>query len=163
MFKRLSVWLLAFVLCLPFLSIAPNGANAAPANGNFGFATGYSILTMSDADMNAWLDGMSATGAKYIRFDFSWGFVQSGGSASYDWSQTDRVVNAAIAKGFKILPVISHLPGWAGTPATMNAANFQNFAYNLGLRYIPKGITEYEMWNEANIQGFSPRTTSIKY
>lgn len=156
MFKRLSVWLLAFVLCLPFLSIAPNGANAAPTNGNFGFATGYSILTMSDADMNAWLDGMAATGAKYIRFDFSWGFVQSGGSASYNWSQTDRVVNAAIAKGFKILPVISHLPGWAGTPATMNAANFQNFVYNLGLRYIPKGITEYEMWNEANIQGFSP-------
>ncbi|MBB3113349.1 hypothetical protein FHS18_005461 [Paenibacillus phyllosphaerae] len=156
MFRRISGWFLAIVLCLSFFSFVPNRAEAAAANPNFGFATGYSILTMSEADMNAWLNGIAATGAKYIRFDFSWAYVQSGGSGSYNWSQTDRVVDAALAKGLSILPVVSHLTGWAGSPSTMNPTDFRNFVYNLGLRYIPKGITAYEMWNEANIQGFSP-------
>jgi hypothetical protein len=156
MFRRWLACALAFAVAIAAFAAGPREADAAPTNGKFGFATGYSILTMSDAEMNVWLDGMAATGAGYIRFDFSWGYIQSGGSTSYNWAQTDRVVDAAIAKGFKILPVVSHLPGWAGTPSTMNATHFQNFSYQLGLRYIPKGIVDWELWNEANIQGFSP-------
>jgi|GEM_PF-992900 len=153
--KKIVSIIVVLMLCVPFLAV-PLHAEEEVRNYDFGFATGYSILEMSDPDMNEWLDGMAAIGAGYIRVDFNWAVIQAGGPNSWSWSFTDRVVDAAIAKGFKILPIATHIPSWAGTPSTIDPADYENFLYHLGLHYIPKGVVDWELWNEANIQGFTP-------
>ncbi|MDI4647438.1 carbohydrate-binding protein [Cohnella hashimotonis] len=162
MLKRFGLISMALILFLGLLGLKPDSAKAAPTNTNFGFATGYVILNKTNAELDSYLNQIAASGAAYIRFDFSWALIQAGGSSSYDFTDTDRVVDAAIAKGIKILALPTGVTAWSGDPVPSNASSYQNFMYNLGLHYIPKGVTDWELWNEPNIQGISPAAYTQK-
>jgi polysaccharide biosynthesis protein PslG len=139
-----------------------SAASAATANTvgqSAGVSPGADLFSASDAQLATELNDIAATGAKYLRVDFAWSWVEGGGANSWDWSTTDRVVNAAVARGLTIDALATYAPSWAtgqssDKHAPLNGQDFYNFVYQAGLRYIPQGVTTWEMWNEPNISNF---------
>jgi len=131
-------------------------AAAIPWNPTGGVSQGSSIFQYSDADLDTLLTKMAATGALYFRVDVSWSTVQAGGPTSYNWTVSDRVINKAIAKGFKIIALLTYAPAWANgnNPyyyLPVNDADFGNFSYEAASHYMPLGIDVFELWNENNL------------
>ncbi|SFT13583.1 sugar-binding protein [Paenibacillus sp. BC26] len=112
----------------------------------------------TQAELNTAADNVVAAGLKWVRLDLRWDIVQAGGASSYDWSWPDKMVNTALSRGLKVMLVAGYTPSWANggnsdTRYYPNAANinaWKNFL-DLGVRrYLPLGVTTYELWNEPN-------------
>jgi hypothetical protein len=134
-------------------------ALAATSSVNAGFSPGATILWESDADLTKDLDAMASTGAKWIRVDVDWASAE-GSPGVYSWGPTDRVFNAATARGLSIIGLIAYSPAWA-RPAGTNShyppsdyATYARFAAAAATRYAPKGVHTWELWNEPNLGGF---------
>ena len=147
---------------------APRRANAAGGD-RVGFAPGSMILWGSDADLARDLDAMVATGATWLRVDFDWPSIEPN-QGQFNWSHTDRVVNAAQQRGMRILALPTYTPAWARpagtgdkTPPT-DPATFANFVQAAVARYAPRGVKSWEIWNEPNISMFwAPRPDAAAY
>jgi hypothetical protein len=124
--------------------------------GGAGFAEGSSLLGRSDAELAQELDGIAATGATYLRVDFYWAGLEPA-KGSFAWGQTDRIVNAARARGLKVLALLAYTPAWARPPGTTdkrpptNPADYANFARAMVQHYAPLGVKDWEIWNEPNL------------
>jgi polysaccharide biosynthesis protein PslG len=138
----------------------------------FGISTGGKFQYESTTEMNAQLDGMKAMGVRWIRFDVAWSQVQAGGRDSWDWARTDTVINAANAKGIKVLPILAYTPSWARPSnctgsdkcAPANHLDFANFAKAAATRYSSKNVRHWEIWNEQNISNFwQPTPNAVAY
>ncbi len=125
-----------------------------------GFSQGHSILWGSDAQLAADLDGIAATGARWLRLDFDWPSIQAGGPDAWNWGPTDRVVDAAQARGLQILAMPAYTPTWARPPGVGDKTppsdpdDFARFVAAAARRYAPRGIGHWEIWNEPNIEQF---------
>ena len=137
-----------------------------------GFADGHSLLGRSDAELARELDGMVATGATWLRTDVDWWLTQPSGPTQFDWGPVDRVINAARARGLRVVGMIGYTPPWARPPATgtddkyppTNPADYANFARAVALRYGPLGVKHWEIWNEPNISMFwKPKPNAGQY
>lgn len=134
-----------------------------------GFATGYVALTESDADLNRDLDAVVRTGAQWVRFDFDWSFIQGGGPNSFDWSATDRVVNAVHARNLSVVALPTYTPEWARPRGTSdkqppsNPQDFANFVAAAARRYAPQGVRVWEIWNEPNVSQFWQHPDPVAY
>src|SRR5438270_3828225 len=74
----------------------------------YGIAAGCCIQWSSSTLLNRLLDGYQAVGAKWIRFDFTWSDIQSGGPNSYNWTNYENVVNGATSRGLQVLGVLAY-------------------------------------------------------
>lgn len=111
-------------------------------------------------------------GAQYIRVDLAWEDYQST-SAEFapDFSRFDQIVDAADARGLKILATIDFPPVWArasqctDTSACPPAsdAEFAEFAAEAAARYAPEGLHDWEVWNEPNIPSWDPSPNPSAY
>lgn len=135
----------------------PQARSQAAAYPRFGMSQGFQPIELPDAELASVLDGIAATGAKVVRLDLPWAQIQAKGPASFDFANTLRVYNAAIARGFTVLPVTSSIPGWAGSVAPSSDTSYFNFMFQAGLVLIPRGISTVELWNEANLTGMTPQ------
>jgi hypothetical protein len=153
--------------------VVPGGGAAADTGaaiaGRAGFAEGYTLLWGSDTELNQRLDGIAATGATWLRVDFDWSVAQPSAS-SWNWGPIDRVVNAARARGLRVLALLTYTPVWARPPGTSdknpptNVADFATFARAAVQRYQPKGVAHWEIWNEPNSKWFwSPKPSPSAY
>ena len=131
---------------------APTGTYASP-----GISTGGAFQSHDDATMKRHLDGLAAIGARSIRFDLPWGSVERT-RGTYDWSQGDRAVAAARARGLDVLLVLAYSPSWANggradkyPPLDAHVADYAAFAREAARRYVPKGVKAFEIWNEPNL------------
>ena len=130
---------------------------AGNENSDYGFSTSLDSLTPDQ--LNAKLNGMQATGAKWVRFDVSWDVVQPNNAGSYNWATYDNVFSAIQSHGMNAVGVIDFTPGWARESQCasskfcppQNVAEFGNFAAAAAARYAPYGVHDWEIWNEANI------------
>ncbi|PLS79051.1 MAG: hypothetical protein CYG59_15425 [Chloroflexi bacterium] len=74
---------------------------------------------------------------------------------SIAWGEMDRVVEAASAKGVKLLFSVVRAPGWAtvngghGMPTKANFGRFGEFMSAMAERYKGR-VHAYEIWNEQN-------------
>ena len=66
------------------------------------------------ADLARELDLYKSTGMAWIRVDFDWPSIEDT-KGSFNWSVTDRVVNAAHSRGLKVLALPTYSPDWATT------------------------------------------------
>jgi hypothetical protein len=147
---------------------APTGGTAQPPAfgpggglaGGAGFAEGHYIFGRSDAQLAADFDGMAATGAGYVRFPIDWRRVQPHRSTDWRWGEIDRLVDAAHSRGLRVLGMVGYTPPWARPPGTSdktpptNPADYARFARAAAERYAPKGLHDWEIWNEPNVDGF---------
>ena len=124
-----------------------------------GFAVGGNIQNLDDATLTRELDALQSAGSKWVRLDINWNSIQYQGPTTYNWGPVDRVVNAANARGMKVLGVLLYTPPWA-RPAGTGAnhapapAAFGKFAGEAAAHYAALGVHHYEVWNEANITNF---------
>jgi hypothetical protein len=127
-----------------------------------GFANGVMPLQLDDAALAKDLDGMAATGARWLRVDFYWPTVQEGGPDSWNWASTDRIVEAAHQRGLEILAMPAYSPEWARPPGTIDHHPpldpdwFARFVHEAAKRYAPLGVHTWEIWNEPNVTAFWP-------
>lgn len=143
------------------VTVPTSPAVTTPQTGGFGISVGATLYPLSDQDLNAELSDMVSLGVSWVRFDFEWDQIQAGGSTSFNWVATDRVVAAVLAHNLKILPVVAYSPAWArpaGCTSYMcgpnNSDDYANFAKALVTRYASQGIHQWEIWNEPNITQF---------
>jgi hypothetical protein len=126
---------------------------------SFGIAYGGGLFDETDAQLATSLDDAVAVGAKWARTDLPWDLVQPSSPSQYKWQGVDRVVNAAKARGLKLLPIIDAPPTWARASACKtqeacppaSATAYANFAAAAAARYAPLGVHAWEIWNEPNI------------
>ena len=113
---------------------------------------------------------MAAAHAGWIRFDLNWNVIQYNGPSSYDWAPFDNVVNAARARGIKVLGILTYTPPWARpagstshTPPT-DLNTFATFARAAATHFAAEGVHHYEIWNEPNISAFwTPGPDPVRY
>jgi len=95
-----------------------------------------------------WAAGLIADGGfVWVRQTFPWERIEpvAGG---YEWEVWDRVVDAAVGRGLRLIAVLNTAPGWAGAPPP--PAEFARFAGALAARYGDQ-IAYYQIWNNPNL------------
>lgn len=139
---------------------------------SYGIAAGGSLTELSDADLDARLAGVAASGAKWIRFDFKWPVIQPNNANQYNWKEYDKLVLAAQKHKLFVLGILDFTPQWAraaecrDTDKCRPADNrqFANFAKTVSNRYKNKGLHYWEIWNEPNSPQFwQPAASPAQY
>lgn len=155
----LSSHLLALLAMVAVLALAPAGSavpvNCAPGE-DIGVAGGSDLMHVSDADLARELDSMRAAGVRWLRVEADWSTVE-GVAGQENWGDTDRVVDAALGRGFRVLGLILGTPEWArpGDAAGEKFAlpadpqQFGRFAGDVAARYAGR-VSTWEIWNEPN-------------
>ena len=126
-------------------------------------------------DAESRVQTMTRMGASIIRVDTRWDVVatkrpknpKDQNDPAYDWSAYDVIVDQAAKRGVRVLMTVWGTPSWAADPAVPKSARFPdnsrrplkagdygNFAYALASRYTPRGVRDWEIWNEPNIPLF---------
>jgi hypothetical protein len=163
-----AYWIPVVVVALLLIAVASgagtvlSGRTAASADPDkpIGIATGDTLPWLTPTALDQELDDMGALGVTSIRLDLAWDDVQPTSSTSYNWTNFDRIVQAANARGSTLLPPLAYTPAWARPagcsdkcPPT-DPAQFGAFVSAAVQRYAPQGIHTWEIWNEPNTSGF---------
>ena len=99
-----TVALLGSLLTVTTAHAATTTARAATKEPvRFGVSYGERLSRMSQSELDAVLDDAVLLGVRWIRIDFSWTTIQPKGPTSYVYAGTDRVVEAARARGLRRL------------------------------------------------------------
>ena len=141
------------------LGTAP-AAHARPASEIAGVATHPWQVQLPDARERVFA-GIAATGAKWVRIDLPWSWVEEHGptvrNGKGSWSQIDAIFGAARQHGLKPIPILAYTPRWASTSGELwaypYAEPFETF-FAAALRRYP-WIQAWELWNEPNFARFS--------
>jgi hypothetical protein len=129
-----------------------------PTN-RFGIAAGGDWVNQSTADLNRAFDDIKAMGATRIRLDYNFNSSNRSAAGAALSFAVDKTIDIAVAKGIKPLIQIGGFPSWANNSPTA----FGNFCREAVLHFKTKGITEYEIWNEPNLQGFMNPVDPVLY
>lgn len=120
---------------------------------------GYTALPKSDIEIN--VDAVRDSGSSWVRFDVDWSSIEAE-QGQFDWSGTDRLVEASKSAGLEVLALITYTPAWARdskAPASdshtkpADPATFATFAAIAAQRY-GDAISAWEIWNEPNLHMF---------
>src|SRR6266545_720268 len=117
-------------------------------------------------------DGMdSYVGMKkpIVRVDLDWGHVESTSCANpcqggLQWDVIVPIVDAASARGMRVLVVLAYAPPWAtghdtGKWFPTNDADWVDIVDN-AVRHLGNRVQAYEVWNEPNITQFADYGTA---
>jgi hypothetical protein len=161
---------------MPYVPPPPpqSAASAQQVAGQSGFGVAMSdtLQHMNDVQMDATLNDLKSVGFKWIRFDMVWASVQPNGPSTFKWAEYDRIVTAARAKGFSLLPTLAYAPAWArqsacassDTCAPTDMSQFAAFAHAAAAHYAGQGVVNWEVWNEPNLKGFwLPAPDAVSY
>ena len=101
------------------------------------------------------LQKIKEAGFSWVKVNFGWRDIEGAGKGIYDWSHTDRIVEAATAEGLDLLVRIDHQPAWSSGGSETNGppSNLQDLADFLTAiadRYQGR-VRAWEVWNEPNL------------
>jgi hypothetical protein len=121
----------------------------------FGIAAGGLIQGESCPALAKDIGNDVRVGARWLRIDINWAEIQNDGPLQYDWSPTDRVVQAANAQGLHVLGGIEYTPWWARPTGTTSMfgpdpVTYAAFAALAASHYARLGVHTFEIWNEPN-------------
>ena len=139
---------------------------------SYGIAAGGSLPEVTDAQLDARMKAIAASGAKWVRFDFKWSEIQPDNAKSYKWDVYDKLVRTAQKYNLYILGILDFTPTWARSSACpdtdkcapANNAQFAQFAKTVSNRYKNRGLHYWEVWNESNSPQFwQPKADAKAY
>lgn len=114
----------------------------------------------STRDIDTELDRMAAAGARWIRFDISWRYIERVRDTydAYALSRLDYIVDGARARGIEPQIVVIETPSWANGGAGMFApptymSHYAAFVRDMVARYRGR-VTYWEIWNEPDLSQF---------
>jgi len=96
----------------------------------------------SDEQIAAALDGVRATGATYVKQTFYF-------SPQFDWSDADRLMEAAAARALTLVPQLDGNPSDGFAPPADFAA-YASWAAQFAARYGER-MDQYIIWDEPNL------------
>ena len=167
----LTAFAAAFAVIVTAALVSLHPRSPPTRNVVFGLDYGGTLDSMSPSALDDALDDAVTLGTRWIRIDVSWAYIQPNGPTGYQWAGEDRVIQAARARGLEVLGTLGYAPAWAW-PAGCNdfacrpadPAAFAAFAGAVALRYAPRGLHTWEIWNEPNITGFwKPAPDPVAY
>ena len=132
--------------------------NRAIAPGELGFSTPLGeILGKSAAEMDAEFADYAKLGAQWIRTNFWWDVVQPTRNGAYDWSQMDRVVDAAQRHGIEVIGELNGAPAWIDRTFRSAADRdaFRDYAV-AAAEHFDDRVDHWEVWNEPNGRKLAP-------
>jgi polysaccharide biosynthesis protein PslG len=140
--------------------MASPAAHARPAGEIAGVAL-HPWQMLSHDSRERTFAGVAATGARWVRVDFPWSWVEEHGptvrSGHGNWGAIDPIVDSATRHGLKLLPIVGFTPKWASDSGELwtypDAKPFEDF-FAAALRRYPQ-IPAWELWNEPNFERFS--------
>lgn len=138
---------------------SPAPTTSTPAGGTdtnryvagvaLGFGAPWSSRRATD------FQAMRAANATWIRADLGWEYLEPV-KGDWRWTNFDAVIADANANGLRYLAILHTVPGWANNnvgdygPA-LDTSLLTNYCYQTAKRYIPMGVTDYEVGNEVNL------------
>lgn len=137
-------------------TLAATGAVPLPAGRvEGGFSDGGHAW--SNPNLAADYARAKSVNAQWVRTDWDWWAVQDTSAAQTpNWALFDGIVDLCDTLGLKVLPIIHSVPPWANgglgnyaPPSPLSL--WTTFAYQAALRYIPRGLTTWEVGNEPNL------------
>ena len=141
-------------------TVAANAAETAPSIPDVGVQAHLMWSDYTDAERLAIVNKMADAGLKWLRIDFGWSSIQPVNGTSYaQWyfDRADRVINAANARGMKVMLTFWRTPNWAngglGTYAPPTNPNDFARAARYTAEYFKGRVHAYEVWNEPNLKG----------
>jgi polysaccharide biosynthesis protein PslG len=151
---------LAAAMMLTLAALAAPVAHAKPASQIAGVAL-HPWQLQDNHQRDRVFDGIAATGAKWVRVDMPWAWVEAHGPTLKDghghWGGLDPIVTAAKLRGLKIIGIVAYTPEWASEIghqwAYPDREAFETF-FEAALRRYPQ-IPAWELWNEPNFERFS--------
>jgi hypothetical protein len=157
---------------------SPRRASGASVQDYFGLNAGHlEWSTVPATDVAFALSQAKQVGTRWMRVNVQWSDVQYSGSNAWDWSGSDKVIDAGNAQGLQTLALLTYSPKWA-IPAQYqgltakndwerygptNASDFATFAAAAAARYSARGVHAFEIWNEANCQYWKPAPNAADY
>lgn len=160
-FCRVAMLIAAAALVFAALvSYLPNGRTVKAATATVGerFGVAQSHLKLhSPARMDAELNAAQEAGISWVRFDFAWPDLEPS-RGSWNFTLSDRAVDAVVGRGMKVLGILGASPTWAngGKPFNYPPTDMQawsNYVSAVCSRYKGR-VSAWEVWNEQNITGF---------
>jgi hypothetical protein len=133
----------------------PADAAEAPVytDADVGFTEGGSLAGLADR-----LDAMDAyVGARkpMLRLDLNWANVQPAGDAEPDFTALDTVVDAAAARGIRVLLILDYGTAWTGGVHHFPAGDGAWTAIvDAAVAHFAGKVQAYEVWNEPNFVQF---------
>ena len=161
---------LALALAATLVPLAPRPSQASPSLPAVGVQSHGMWSGQTDAERLKSLDLIAATGAGWVRLDFGWCSVEEAGSGKIsDWylERSDFVVNAARARGLKVLLTLWCTPSWAngGQPREVpprDDADYASIARRMAVHFRGR-VDAWEVWNEPNLNSFWQNGDPVRY
>jgi hypothetical protein len=136
------------------------------------------LASMTRAELDRALDQTKQLHAGLVRQTFDWSVIEPR-PRRYDFSRYDALMQAAAARGLRVLPVLFNPPGFhsagpprpspRGTFPPRHPADLGNFAAVVARRYGPGGsfwrahpdlkpapIRAWQVWNEPSLPAYWP-------
>src|SRR3954452_12903264 len=167
---------LRFILCGALCAAALLAA--APATGARKVPPGFIGTTLSGPMFDPSFDGaaetevMARSGIEAVRIPIYWRTEQPDRDGPIDFSQSDRMIAMAAARGFSVLAVVLQRPRWAAKEPSVvwsppaDPQDYARFTTELVARYGPAGsfwaerpdvprhpVRAWQIWNEPG-QGY---------
>ena len=117
-------------------------------------------MSLSTAELDAALDAIAATEGPVVAGRLRLVGDPGRRPDSFDWSRTDRIVEARAARNLSIIALAAYTPDWARPPGTpdknppTNPDDYARFVSAAAQRYASLGVTTWEIWNEPNVSTF---------
>lgn len=148
----------------PDIVMATDSLTSQPPGMPIGLDYGNTLFGADAAAIASGFDDAEKLGASWVRVDLPWDGIQPATSeTAYDWSRFDTLVADAGARGLKLLVTVVDPPVWARNAACaaqetcepLDPQAYAAFAARAAARYAPRGVHDWEIWNEENLGGFS--------
>lgn len=158
-----------------FLLVLLFAASAAPAQGVpfTGIQTHFGQFYRADMDsvsMEAQLDLVQQAGIGAVRDECYWADVEKERGVYVFPKAVDDFVDAAARRGIAVLLILDYnnplYAPHAGSQVTTdsNRAAYAKYCVETVKRYSPKGVKQYELWNEPNLPMFwDPTPNAANY
>jgi hypothetical protein len=155
-FRIRPQWTVAVLLTLALTAvIRPADAAETPVftSGDVGFTEGGSLAGLAGR-----LDAMDAyVGARkpMLRLDLNWATVQPSADAEPDFSALDTAVDAAAARGIRVLLILNYGTEWTGGAHTFPSDDTAwTGIVEATVAHFQGQVQAYEVWNEPNFARF---------
>ena len=143
-----SCFLLLVILCAS--GMAAWAQECVPTTASIpGTVLGIAVFESDDPRAIAHLKDLEI---EWVRLELRWDEVQKR-EGEWSWGATDRRLMPLLEHGIGIQMVINHPPVWAHEMNVLPSA-FQVFVRAAALRYVPRGVLYWEIFNEPNNPGY---------
>jgi len=167
LFTRLVRAAAAAIVTSATLFGVPLQAHAEPSVGVQFHAT---WTNYTDSERIAVLDKLAAAGVQWVRIDLGWGSFEGGAKGKLDqwyFQVSDQAIDAANARGIKVLGTFWRTPKWANgggkaTDPPSDPADYADFARCASAHFRGR-VSAWEVWNEPNLKYFWSGANPARY